>query len=210
MIEKIQIIHGDFEESFKEMSYESVGRVLMSLIAFAKDEDPEAILGEDIQAKTIFPAVKRHVIRNEEYRRSKSESGKRGGAPIGNNNAQKTTENNQKQAKTSKNNRKQTPNLTLPNLTNNKRLYGECQNVLLTDEEYQKVKEQGLLGLVEELSFYIAGSGKSYKSHYAVIRQWANRRAKEKENKAVKPTQFNTGLMTRSVEEYDLDKLIKN
>ena len=210
MIEKIQIIHGDFEESFKEMSYESVGRVLMSLIAFAKDEDPEIILGEDIQAKTIFPAVKRHVIRNEEYRRSKSEAGKRGGGQFGNSNAKKTNENEQKRAKTSKNEQKRTPNLTLPNLTNNKRLYGECQNVLLTDEEYQKVKDQGLLGLVEELSFYIAGSGKSYKSHYAVIRQWAIRKAKETKVLVAKPTQFNTGLMQRPIEDYDLDKLIKN
>ena len=90
----------------------------------------------------------------------------------------------------------------------NKRLYGECANVLLSDEEYEKIKTGGMIGLIDELSLYIASTGKTYKSHYAVIRQWANRR--KNETKVIKPTQFNTGLMQRPVEEYDLDKLIKN
>ena len=126
MIDKIQIIHADWEETFKGMPYESVGRVMMALIAFAKDEDPNEYLGDDIQAKTIFPAIKGHVVRNENARLKGSTNGSKGGAPIGNQNARKTTENNQKQPKTTKDKQKQTPNLTLPNLTipNNKKQYG--------------------------------------------------------------------------------------
>lgn len=61
-----------------------------------------------------------------------------------------------------------------------KQVYGEFQNVFLTDEEYQKVKEQGLLGILEELSGYIASSGKRYKSHYATILNWSRRKKQEK------------------------------
>ena len=100
MFEKIQIIHEDFRESFEGMSYESVGRVLMALIAYANDEDYSEILGDDVQAKTLFPTIKKHVERNEDYRSKRADNGKRGGAPFGNSNASKD---NQKQPKTTKN-----------------------------------------------------------------------------------------------------------
>ena len=110
MIEKIQIVQKDFEESLKRMSYESVGRLFMALMAYANDEDPSGILEDDITAGIFFPTLKTHVERHEAYRVAMANNGKRGGAPIGNSNAKKTTENNLKQPKTSKNNQKQTPN----------------------------------------------------------------------------------------------------
>ena len=208
MIEKIQFIPNDIKGSLEKMSFESVGRLFMGAIAYANDEDPERYLGDDSNAQVYFPTLEQHILRMEENRLRGVRNGSKGGAPVGNNNAKKTTKNNQKQPKTTQNKQKQAPNLTLPNLTNNKKTYGECQNVLLTDEEYKKVLEQGLTGLIDELSFYIAGSGKTYKSHYAVIRQWANRRAKE--TKVIKPTQFNTGYTKRPDSEFDYDSLVKN
>ena len=209
MIERIQIIHGDFSDSLKEMSFESVGRVFMALIAYANDEDPSEILGDDKEAKIMYLAIKGQMSRAEDYRLKRVGNGKKGGAPFGTSNARKTTENNQKQPKTTKNNQKQAPSPSpSPCPSPLKRLYGECENVLLSDEEYQKVKDQGLEGLIEELSLYIAGTGKKYKSHYAVIRQWANRR--KKEAKVIKETPFNTGYSRRADDDYDLAKLIKN
>ena len=145
---------------------------------------------------------------NEQYDR-KSAAGKQGGAPIGNSN-RKQAKNKQKTSKNQAENKQTSSpisNIQYP-ISNNKRLYGECENVLLSDEEYQKVKDQGLEGLIEELSLYIAGTGKKYKSHYAVIRQWANRR--KKEAKVIKETPFNTGYSRRADDDYDLAKLIKN
>ena len=213
MIDKIQIIHGDFKDSILGMPDDSVGRLLKGLIAFADDEDPNVYLGDDVRANTTFPILRQHILRNEEYRSKRANNGRSGGAPIGNTNARQITKNNQKQAKTTKNKQKQAPNLTLPNLTlpNNKKTYGECANVLLTEEEYQKVKDQGLSYLIDELSLYIAGSGKKYKSHYAVIRQWANRREKEKGATIIKPNQFTQGVQKRDINFDDLEKkLIKN
>ena len=206
MIEKLQIIHKDFEESFKSMPFESVGRVFMALIAFANDEDPAKYLENDVCALSVFPIVKQQVMRNEDYRLSKAWNGKKGGASIGNENAKKTTKNNLKQPKTTKNEQKQTPNpnpYPNPNPINNKKTYGECENVLLTDEEYQKIKNDGLEYLINELSLYIASSGKSYKSHYAALRQWANRRAKESKPKE---NNFTQGAMNK---EYDFDEIMR-
>ena len=59
-----------------------------------------------------------------------------------------------------------------------KHRHGEYKNVLLTDEELDKLKElfpNDLQERIERLSEYIASTGKKYKSHYATIRAWANR-----------------------------------
>lgn len=74
------------------------------------------------------------------------------------------------------------------NITDNKHIYGEFQNVLLTDEEYHKLEESNLLAYIEEVSSYIASTGKKYKSHYATILNWS-RKDKNKEKKEYKSFQ---------------------
>ena len=58
-----------------------------------------------------------------------------------------------------------------------KHKYGEYKNVLLTDEELEKLKEEfpDWEDRIERLSSYVASTGKSYKSHYATIRNWARK-----------------------------------
>lgn len=66
--------------------------------------------------------------------------------------------------------------------------YGEYQNVLLTDEEMDKLRQifpADLPARIERLSEYIASTGKKYKSHYATILAWAKR---EGPNQSVSPT----------------------
>ena len=69
----------------------------------------------------------------------------------------------------------------LDNINNNiipskeKKPYGELNNVMLTDEEYQKLKDRNLIHMINDLSFYLSSKGKKYKSHYATICQWANK-----------------------------------
>lgn len=55
--------------------------------------------------------------------------------------------------------------------------YGEYQNVLLTDEDLEKLKAEfpDWEARIERLSSYIAQSGKSYKNHLATIRNWARK-----------------------------------
>ena len=58
-----------------------------------------------------------------------------------------------------------------------KHKYGEYKNVLLTDEELQRLKTEfsDYERRIENLSSYIASTGKKYKSHYATIRNWARK-----------------------------------
>lgn len=58
-----------------------------------------------------------------------------------------------------------------------KHKYGEYNNVLLTDDELDKLKAEypDWEERIERLSSYVASTGKSYKSHYATIRNWARK-----------------------------------
>lgn len=72
------------------------------------------------------------------------------------------------------------------NKKNIKHKYGEYSNVLLTDDELDKLKSEysDWKERIERLSSYVASTGKSYKSHYATIRNWA-RKDKEQNKTSV-------------------------
>lgn len=56
--------------------------------------------------------------------------------------------------------------------------YGMYKNVLLSDEDYQKLQEEfphDYTDRIERLSEYIASTGKKYKNHLATIRAWARK-----------------------------------
>lgn len=72
----------------------------------------------------------------------------------------------------------------IPQKKQAKRMFGELQNVLLSDDEEMKLREK--LGLPEKfdlaisiLSNYKASSGKRYKSDYAAILNWVIGRVEE-------------------------------
>ena len=57
-----------------------------------------------------------------------------------------------------------------------KRKYGQFGNVLLTDEEFEKIQKKfpdTWREQIEELSMGIASKGYTYKSHYAALLKWA-------------------------------------
>ncbi len=61
--------------------------------------------------------------------------------------------------------------------------YGQYKNVLLTDEQMEKLKKElpaVYEDMIERLSEYIECSGKRYKNHYAVIKAWARKDTKER------------------------------
>lgn len=71
--------------------------------------------------------------------------------------------------------------------------YGEYNNVLLSDEELEKIKTElptNWEQYIQDLSNYMASTGKSYKSHLATIRNWARKdQAKHRERKQEHPKQ---------------------
>lgn len=70
-----------------------------------------------------------------------------------------------------------------------KHKYGEYNNVLLTDAELEKIKAEypDYEERIERLSSYVASTGKSYKSHYATIRNWARKDTPKPQKKAEEP-----------------------
>lgn len=67
-----------------------------------------------------------------------------------------------------------------------KHRYGEYKNVLLSDEELDKLRAEfpsDWNDRIERLSEYIASKGAKYTNHLATIRNWARRDAKEHQRK---------------------------
>ena len=61
--------------------------------------------------------------------------------------------------------------------------YGEYQNVLLSDSDLEKLKEEFPTEWeerIERLSYYMESKGVSYKNHLATIRNWARKDKEEK------------------------------
>ena len=84
--------------------------------------------------------------------------------------------------------------------------YGIYKNVLLTDEDMEKLKSEfpdDWRNRIERLSDYIASSGKTYKNHLATIRVWAK---KDKEREALKNGSEN-GKWCMDKESISLDEL---
>lgn len=82
------------------------------------------------------------------------------------------------------------PNTADDTSAEQKQTYGEFQNVLLTDDELEKLKgafPADWQERIESLSSYMKSTGKKYESHYATLKRW-----EMKENQArpiIYPTQ---------------------
>ena len=74
-------------------------------------------------------------------------------------------------------------------------LYGIYQNVFLSDSEYITLQEEFPLDYdkqIDKLSTYMKGTGKSYDSHFAMIRKWASEdmaKAKTTNNRSFRGSQ---------------------
>lgn len=90
--------------------------------------------------------------------------------------------------------------------------YGEYKNVLLSDEELEKLKNQfpgDYEKRIENLSSYMRSKGKTYKDHLATIRNWARRdEAEAKEKQAAVNARRGT-FHSLEQNNYDFDALEK-
>lgn len=71
-----------------------------------------------------------------------------------------------------------------------KHKYGEYKNVLLSDEDIEKLKTEFPTDYeerIERLSSYMASKGTSYKNHLATIRNWARKETPQTQGKEYKP-----------------------
>lgn len=85
-----------------------------------------------------------------------------------------------------------------------KHQHGKFKNVLLTDEELEKLREKfpdTYEAMIDRLSYGIESKGYKYKSHYATILNWYRRDAEEKEQRQHERARVTT------VFDYDPDEL---
>lgn len=205
------ILHEEYRERMKKFSPERLGNLVLNM--FRVDDGEEPISFPDDEALDVFSEVVcsrlvRDIQMSEKQRNNRL--GKTKEEP-------KKTKKNQKKP----NDNQKEPLLPITNnqlpITNKpiKDIYGEAKNVLLTKEEYQKIKDKGLTDLIEELSLYMASKKKTYADHYMTILAWGRRR--EKENKVVSMSgqdaknQFNRFKQRDDYDYAELErKLIKN
>ena len=87
--------------------------------------------------------------------------------------------------------------------------YGEFGNVKMTTAEFEKlVQAEGAdraNALIEELSSYLASSGKRYKSHYATLLNWGRRKDKESKGAPKSFKQQDLDRQAQQVRDYFAD-----
>lgn len=204
------IIHPEDFNDLKSMSAEECGHIIQNMIKTFHGES--VVPFADRYLTRVSNDMCGRVLRDKEMSERQSRNGSKGGAKEGHPNYNKPKL-SQSLPKVKPKLNPNTNTNTNTNTNINKRLYGECQNVKLTEDEYNKLVEKNYTGLIDELSIYIASKGDKYKSHYATILQWAKKREKETPGTIpFKPKEKPYQQMMKST--YDMDalekKLIKN
>ena len=89
------------------------------------------------------------------------------------------------------------PPISPPKKREERHKYGEYKNVLLSDEELERLQKElpDWQNMVERLSEYIASSGKKYKSHYATLRSWHRREPKSNKPPQAFPEDDLSGIL---------------
>lgn len=86
-----------------------------------------------------------------------------------------------------------------------KKSYGEYKNVLLTDEELENLKSEYIDydKKIEKLSCYMQSTGRTYKDHYATIKDWALKDDSNNKSARKEPV---PSWMCKS-QDYDMDEI---
>lgn len=196
------ILHEEYRERMKSLSPERLGYLIHNMFLVDDGLEPIKFVDDealDVMSEFCCERLKRDLALSEKQRNNRL--GKTKQEP-------KKTKKNQTETKSKS---KQTPitNNQLP-ITNIKNIYGTAQNVLLTDEEFSKIKARGYEELIEELSLYMASKNKKYADHYATVLAWGRKRDKES-TPIIKTNQFTSGATNTTYDFKELEsKLVKN
>lgn len=177
----------DFAEVIEPLSDAERGRLFMSMLQYASTGEAGTLSGAE---RFVWPIAKQNIDRTKVEAERNAACGSKGGRPKKpaetDLNRKKPAETDLNRKKADKDKDKDKDNIIPPISPNGdivplegerprKHKYGEYKNVLLTDDEFEKLKAEYVdyLDRIERLSSYIASTGKTYKSHYATIRNWA-------------------------------------
>ena len=194
----------DFAEVIEPLSDAERGRLFMSMLQYASTGEAGTLSGAE---RFVWPIAKQNIDRTRVEAERNAACGSKGGRPKKpaetdlNLKKPAETDLNRKKADKDKDKDKDKDNIIPPISPNGdivplegerprKHKYGEYKNVLLTDDELEKLKAEyaDYLDRIERLSSYIASTGKTYKSHYATIRNWARADAEKGRDNGARQT----------------------
>ena len=190
------VLPTDLLDDLEDFSDDEVGKIFRAILIYTNEaEEPEF---DDRAMKVVFRHIKKYIdSANENYDKkvqANRVNGAKGGRP------KKDAEENPKNPtvieKTERFSEKpgkshtETESETETDIESvsececetdgvahtHTKIYGENKNVMLSDEEYERLTER--MGgrkrseYIEKLSDYMASTGKKYQSHYATICSW--------------------------------------
>ena len=183
----------DFAKVLEPLGDAEIGRLFIAMLEYTERGAEPDFRGNE---RFIWPMAKLQIDRTvEEYEgivNRNRENGKKGGRPknpaVFNENPKNPVvfSETQKSQDKEKDKEKDKDNIPLKiNKNTPKHKYGEYSNVLLTDEELEKLKAEfsDWQQRIERLSAYKASTGKVYKNDLATIRNWAKRDGVAKQEK---------------------------
>lgn len=199
----------DWEEALSFFDDAEVGEIFRALFQYTKNGVVPEFSHHSLNAVFSFmkSALDRDLIAYEKRCQKNRENGAKGGRPKKPNetegNPQKPNGFSEKPKKADNDNDNDNDNVNDNGIDTDilssshstiskkptKHKYGEYNNVLLTDAELEKLKAEypDYEERIERLSSYVASTGKSYKSHYATIRNWARKDTPKPQKKAEEP-----------------------
>ena len=192
----------DFAEAIEPLSEAERGRLFTAMLQYASTGETAELKGAE---RFVWPTAKQNIDRTRVEAERNAACGSKGGRPKKpaetDLNRKKPAETDLNRKKADKDKDKDKDNIIPPISPNGdiapleggsprKHKYGEYKNVLLTDDELNKLKADyaDYLDRIERLSSYIASTGKTYKSHYATIRNWARADAEKGRDNGARQT----------------------
>ncbi len=173
-------------ESLTPFSDDEIGRMVKAMLTYAETGEDHRFDGNE---RFIWPSLKAQIDRDKAAYQERCEknraNGAKGGRPPKNQSvipetewfSEKPKKAKEKEKEKEKETEKEKESIEADKPPTRHR-YGAYENVLLSDEEYAKLKAEfptDYAQRIERLSEYIASSGKKYKSHLATIRSWARK-----------------------------------
>lgn len=179
---KSLILYYEYEKQFALLSDSQLGRLIRSMLDFEiYGEVPD--FSDDPALEMTFSFISAQLERDKSKYEQKcavnAANGKKGGRPSKQSVSDKTRRfsNKPKKADEDKEEDKEEDNEEVKDIKPTRHKYGEYKNVLLSDDEIEKLKIEipDYQSYIERLSGYMASSGRTYKNYLATIRNWARK-----------------------------------
>lgn len=172
------VLYTDTRNLLDLLNDEQTGKLFKAVFDYVEDgEAPEL----DQVSQVVFTTIKTYLDRDrakyEEVCLKRAEYGKKGGVAKATKSYQKLPSVADNENDSDNENDNDSDNEYIKPSKPKKHKYGTYQNVLLTDEDLEKLKADypdRWGSLIEELSEGIELKGYKYKNHYLAIKKWAN------------------------------------